>query len=109
MVPNAGFNTPAEATSLGESSAELVEFDGIALFTVPSLQHFYDAFKDPYYADTIEPDERFLLDKEGTNDGAVAKFVGNMFDMVNATKSTVGDKGKEYRDTWEEFEKKAGH
>jgi hypothetical protein len=76
------------------------------MFIMPSLQHSLDAFKDPYYANVIEPDERVLLDIEGADQGAVAKFVGSMFDMVNGTKSAVGDKGKEYREAWEEFEKK---
>ena len=44
----------------------LEEWDGCAVFELESLERFEAAFKDPYYIDTIEPDERnFVNKKEG--------------------------------------------
>lgn len=107
MVPSAASDSAPNAIGKGELPTEPIEFDGIAMFTVPSLTQFTEAFKDPYYIDVIEPDEREILDKDGPGSGVVASFQGTMLDMVNGTRSTVGDKGKEYRDQFEEWERKA--
>lgn len=106
IVPSAAADSAPNAMNKGELPTEPIDFDGIAMFTVPSLEQFVDAFKDPYYIHVIEPDERVMLDKDGPGSGVLASFQGKMLDMVNAGKSTIGDKGKEYRDTWKEREKK---
>ena len=95
------------ALSKGDLPTEPVEFDGIAMFTVPNLEQFNLAFQDPYYINVIEPDECDLIDKDGPGSGVIASFQGPMLDMVNATQSTIGDKGREYRAQFEEWERKS--
>jgi hypothetical protein len=85
-----------------------VEFDGIAMFLVPSLDKFTEAFIDPYYIEVIEPDEREMIDKDGPGNGIVANIHGKMVDITLQGKSVVGDKGKslEYRELFEEYQKR---
>ncbi|KAH7138516.1 hypothetical protein B0J11DRAFT_514608 [Dendryphion nanum] len=107
MVPSPATSSAPNALSTGNLPTYPVEFDGIAMFTVPSLETFKAAFKDPYYINVIEPDERIILDKDGPGSGVIASFQGPMLDMVNAAKSTVGEKGQDYRDLFNEWESKA--
>lgn len=107
MVPSAASDFVPNNFSSGELNPEPVEFDGIGMFVISSLKQFADAFKDPYYLNVIEPDERVMLDKEGPGGGLIATYSGKMIDMVLGGKSMVGDKGKESREVWEEWEKKA--
>jgi len=41
-----------------------LDYDGIALFEVSSLEKFSNAFRDPYYREVIEVDEHRFLDKK---------------------------------------------
>ncbi|KAF2820283.1 hypothetical protein CC86DRAFT_119155 [Ophiobolus disseminans] len=108
MVPVAATNSAPNALSTGELPSTPIEFDGIALFLVPSLKQFTNGFKDPYYIEVIEPDEREMLDKAGPGSGVVASFQGEMIDMIHQEQSIMGMKGKhaEYRKVFEEFEKR---
>jgi hypothetical protein len=67
-----------------------------------------EAFKDPYYIDVVEPDEREMLDKEGPGSGIVASFQGKMLDVTLVGKSVSGDKGKglKYRKLFEEYQRR---
>ncbi|KAF2246818.1 hypothetical protein BU26DRAFT_567159 [Trematosphaeria pertusa] len=107
MVPSAATDSAPNAVSTSELPTEPVKFDGIAMFLVPSLQQFTDAFRDPYYVNVIEPDERELIDKDGPGSGVVASYQGRMLDMVHRGQSTIGNKGKKYHEVWEEWENKA--
>ena len=49
------FNTTGQPGGLGE-------YDGCAVFEVPSLEVFDNAFKDEYYVKTIAPDELNFVD-----------------------------------------------
>ncbi|CRK43598.1 hypothetical protein BN1723_016223 [Verticillium longisporum] len=42
----------------------LAEYDGCAVFEVPSMEVFAAAFGDAYYRETIEPDEHNFIDKK---------------------------------------------
>lgn len=108
MVPVLASNSAPNAVSTGALPTTPIEFDGIAMFLVPSLKQFTDAFNDPYYIEVIEPDERQFLDKTGPGSGVVASFEGKMIDMVHDGQSMLGNVGKseEYRRSFEEFEKK---
>lgn len=106
MVPSLATSSAPNALSKGDLPTHPVEFDGIAMFTVPSLEQFKAAFKDPYYINVIEPDEQVMLDKDGPGSGVIASFQGPMHDIVSAAKSTVGEKGQEYRDVFDEWEAK---
>ena len=108
MVPVPAAASAPNALSTGELPTTPIEFDGIALFLVPSLKQFTDAFKDTYYVEVIEPYERELLDKAGPGSGVVASFQGKMIDVVHRGQSAIVDKGKskEHRKAFEEFERK---
>lgn len=108
MVPVPATASAPNALSTGDLPTTPIEFDGIAMFLVPSLKRFTDAFKDPYYVEVIEPDERDMLDKAGPGSGVVASFQGKMIDVVNAEKSVIEEKeeGMEFRKKFEEFERK---
>lgn len=105
MVPIAATASAPNAVSKGELPTEPIEFDGIAMFLVPSLKKFTDAFKDPYYVEVIEPDEREMLDKDGPGSGVVASFQGRMIDMLHNGQSAIGTQGDGYRKAFEEFER----
>ena len=107
MVPVPATASAPNAISRGALPTTPVEFDGIAIFLVPSLQQFNAAFEDPYYVDVIEVDERVILDKEGPGSGVIASFNGKMTDMMQRGLNAVGEKGDKYRKLWEEYEKKA--
>jgi hypothetical protein len=104
IIPTA---SAPDAIHKTEASTEPMEFDGIALFTVPSLKQHADAHKDPYYLNVVEPDEWNLIDKGGPGGGIVTAYHGQMLDMVHAGQNAIGDKGEEYRKEWEEWVKKA--
>lgn len=108
MVPVAATASAPNASSTSELPTTPIEFDGIAMFLVPSLKQFTDAFKDPYYIEIIEPDEREFLDKAGPGSGVVASFQGMMIDIVHEGKSTMETQGlkDEYRKAFEGFEEK---
>jgi hypothetical protein len=76
------------------------------MFVVPSLQHFTNAFRDPYYLEVIEPDEKKFVDKEGPGGGLVARFLGKLVDIGIDGKSVLGTRGKseECRKAFEAFE-----
>lgn len=59
------------AVSLKGETAGLVEFDGIAMFLVPSLDSFKAAVEDPYYLNVVQPDEYNLMDKSAPGRGVV--------------------------------------
>ena len=42
----------------------MAEYDGVALIEAPSFEVFTAAFRDEYYINTIEPDERRFIDKK---------------------------------------------
>jgi hypothetical protein len=89
MVPIASTASAPNALSTGDLPTTPIEFDGIAMFLVPSLKQFTDAFNDPYYVKVIEPDERELLDKAGPGSGVVASFQGKMLDLVHQGQRTT--------------------
>ncbi|KAF2680992.1 hypothetical protein K458DRAFT_420915 [Lentithecium fluviatile CBS 122367] len=106
IVPVPATESAPNAISRGELPTTPVEFDGIAIFLVPSLQQFNAAFEDPYYLEVIEVDERFILDKNGPGNGVIASFNGRMIDMMQQGKTAIGHRGEEYREAWEGYEKK---
>ncbi|KAI8156523.1 Dehydratase aurZ [Colletotrichum sp. SAR 10_70] len=56
-----------EATPIGPESRDansLEGFDGCAVFELPSFEVFAAAFKDDYYLNVIEPDEKNFIDKK---------------------------------------------
>jgi hypothetical protein len=107
IVPVPATASAPNAISRGELPTTPVEFDGIAVFLVPSLESFNAAFEDPYYQEVIEVDERVILDKAGPGSGVIASFNGRMVDMMQRGKSTIGDGEGKYRRVWEQYEKKA--
>ncbi|KAF3760667.1 hypothetical protein M406DRAFT_19796, partial [Cryphonectria parasitica EP155] len=76
-APNAVRNSPSASPS-----AAAVEFDGIAMFLVPSLDAFRCMVEDPYYVNVVEPDEHNLLDKAGPGGGVVASVQGTVASVV---------------------------
>jgi hypothetical protein len=104
IVPVADPASAPNAASGGELPTEPLEFDGIVMFVVPSLDKFQEAFKDPYYVEVIGPDECKLLDKDGPCSGVVASFSGKMIDKINGGKSCIGDKDKNDRKKFADFE-----
>jgi hypothetical protein len=102
-LPGPAISGTPEATDFPSTP---IEFDGIAMLTVPSLERFTDSYKDPYYVAVIEPDERRFIDKAGPGAGVVVSFQGRLIDMVHGGKGTLGEKHAEYREAFEEFEKK---
>ena len=54
-----------------------LSYDGVADFYVKSLEEFKKAYEDPYYKDTVKPDEEYLFD------------VKNMRIMVGAEKHVI--------------------
>ncbi|KAH7086282.1 hypothetical protein FB567DRAFT_527587 [Paraphoma chrysanthemicola] len=109
MVPIVASASAPNAVSTGDLPTTPIAFDGIAMFLVPSLKQFTNAFQDRYYIEVIEPDERAFLDKTGPGSGIVASFQGRMADMVHQGKSTVQNEenGKEYRKLFEDYESRA--
>jgi hypothetical protein len=108
MVPVLATNSAPYALSTEPLPTTPIEFDGIAMFLVPSLKHFTNAFKDPYYVEVIEPDEREMLDKTGPGSGVVASFQGRVVTVVLQGESVVRKrvKGEEYRRVFEEYQEK---
>jgi hypothetical protein len=89
MVPVPSAASAPNAKPNATLSREPVEFDGIAVFLVPSLEQFTNAFADLYFVEVIEPDEEVLLDKEGPEGGIVASFVGRVVDVVSDGKAVT--------------------
>lgn len=85
-----------------------MEFDGIAMFLVPSLDSFSKAVEDPYYLNVVEPDEHNLIDKDAVGGGVVASFQGKMVtvvhDGVNAMASDQDLEVKRAREYYKEWE-----
>ncbi|KAG6359628.1 hypothetical protein INS49_013150 [Diaporthe citri] len=79
-----------DVESKGET-AGLVEFDGIAMFLVPSLDSFKAAVEDPYYLNVVQPDEYNLMDKSAPGRGVVASFQGLMVPIVQNGDDVTGD------------------
>ncbi|KAI7773476.1 hypothetical protein LA080_010579 [Diaporthe eres] len=96
--------TPPNATASGEP----VEFDGIIMILVPSLEVFQKAFKNPYVAQVLAPDTAELLDTAAPGGGVVAALHGTMLACVNDGASVVGvttrpDEVKKWRRRFEEL------
>jgi len=108
MVPIASASSAPNALSTGALPTTPIEFDGIAMFLVPSLKRFTDGFLDPYYIEVIEPDERNFLDKVGPGSGVVASFQGKMIDIMLEDDNLVVKSGKDdtYRKLFEQYEKR---
>lgn len=73
-----------------DETAGLVEFDGIAMFLVPSLDRFKAAVEDPYYLNVVEPDEHNLMDKSAPGRGVVTSFQGLMVPIVQNGDDAAG-------------------
>lgn len=80
----------ADVESKGET-AGLVEFDGIAMFLVPSLDNIKAAVEDPYYINVVKPDEYNLMDTSAPGRGVVASFHGLMVPIVQNGHDATGD------------------
>lgn len=109
MLPNSSADSAPNATQ--HTASEPVEFDGIAMFLVPSLDAFKQMVQDPYYLNIVEPDEHNLIDKEGPGGGVVASFQGVLLSVVKDGKDDT-DEGmkqevKKAREWWKEEELKA--
>lgn len=96
--------TPPNATASGEP----VEFDGIIMMLVPSLDVFKKAFKNPYVVQVLAPDSAQLLDTEAPGGGIVAALHGTMLACVNDGASVPGvttkpDEVKKWRRQFEEL------
>lgn len=72
-------------------TAEPVEFDGIAMFLVPSLDSFKAAVEDPYYLNVVQPDEYNLMDKSAPGSGVVASFQGLIVPVVQNGVDVTGN------------------
>lgn len=107
MVPISAAASAPNALSTGALPTTPIEFDGIAMFLVPSLKRFTDGFLDPYYIQVIEPDEREFLDKSGPGSGVVASFQGKMIDMMQEKTSTgaMVTERDTFREVFDQFEK----
>ena len=97
MVPVPSAASAPNATAQQELPKEPVEYDGIALFLVPSLEHFTDMFKDPYFFSVVRPDEEVLIDTKGIGGGIVASFSGKMLSVTHDGRNAIGERGDEYR------------
>ncbi|KAK7186864.1 hypothetical protein PSPO01_06993 [Paraphaeosphaeria sporulosa] len=106
MVPSAASSSAPNAVNQSALPSEPIEFDGIAIFLVKSLDSFLEAFKDPYYTHVIEPDEQTLLDKDGPGGGVVASWQGKLVSMTKDGKSVRGEKGDKYRNLFWQWEQK---
>lgn len=100
--------TPPGAVASGTASGEPVEFDGIIMMLVPSLEVFQKAFKNPYVAQVLAPDSAELLDTAAPGGGVVAALHGTMLACVNDGASVVGvttrpDEVKKWRRRFEEL------
>ncbi|CAN8096099.1 unnamed protein product [Discula destructiva] len=103
VLPN---SSAASAPNASEHTAtEPVEFDGIAMFLVPSLDAFRQMVEDPYYLHVVEPDEHNLIDKSGPGGGVVASFQGTVVSVVQDGRDAM-DEGTEQgvKRAWERWE-----
>lgn len=82
MVPKPLTDLATNYLNTGDLPTTPVEFDGVAIFVVSSLEQFKEAFNDPYYMEVIEPDERLMIDKEGPGAGIIASFQGEILDII---------------------------
>lgn len=106
MVPSFASASAPNASCQETLPTTPIQFDGIAMFLISSLEKFVAAFKDPYYINVIEPDERELIDKDGVGKGVVASFSGTMLPIIDMGKSFIGEKGEKERKIWEEWERR---
>ncbi|ORY01580.1 EthD domain-domain-containing protein [Clohesyomyces aquaticus] len=93
MVPSAATASAPNAVSDAELPNEPVPFDGIALFLVPDLEKFMEAFKDPYFVEVIGPDEQKLIDKKGVGSGILASHNGRMVPVVDEDRNPKQEGG----------------
>lgn len=90
-------------------TAGLVEFDGIAMFLVASLDSFKTAVEDPYYLNVVLPDEYNLMDKSAPGRGVVASYQGNIVPIVQNGVDATGDElSKEVQKSREAFAEISG-
>lgn len=75
----------------GGETPDLVEFDGIAMFLVPSLESFKAAVEDRYYLNVVQPDEYNLMDKNAPGRGVVASFEGVVVPVVQNGADATGN------------------
>ena len=61
-----------------------MEFDGIALSLVPSMDGMAGRFEDPYFTDVIEVDEAKFLDRNAPGKGVIAIFFGHSENILEA-------------------------
>jgi hypothetical protein len=74
------------------------------MFEVASMETFHACFQEQYFKDIIEPDEHNLIDKQGFQQGLIASYVGKLVTVNNQGRSVLGEKGKEAKKRWDEFE-----
>jgi len=67
LTPTQQFHAPSSSKKavipLSDPGSPIASYDGYAEFLVPSVQVFQAAFKDPFYAKEVAPDENYLFDK----------------------------------------------
>ena len=98
----------ADVEMTGETDG-LVEFDGIAMFLVPSLDSFKAAVEDPYYINVVQPDEYNLMDKSAPGRGVVASFQGSIVPIVqNGVNATTEEQSAEVQKSREAFAEISG-
>ncbi|KAF2704141.1 hypothetical protein K504DRAFT_462731 [Pleomassaria siparia CBS 279.74] len=71
-----GSTVPPPSNS--STSPALVEYDGIALFTVSSMEKFVNATADPYYSNVIGKDQAEILDMVTVPNGVVQMVYGTV-------------------------------
>ncbi|OLN81341.1 hypothetical protein CCHL11_08566 [Colletotrichum chlorophyti] len=101
-----GHTLPTAAGSTEPSSAEPVEFDGIAMFLYPSGEALEEMLAHPYYINVVEPDEHVFIDKSAYGAGMVATFVGTDIEVVDDRRNVwVGEKTtlKKYQDIFQSY------
>lgn len=75
-----------EPGSTEAASADLVPFDGIAMFLYKSQEVMDAMLTHPYYAEVIQPDEAKLIDKNAFNGGQIATFTGSQVAVLDDKK-----------------------
>jgi hypothetical protein len=56
-------SSKAAINPLAGPGSPVATYDGYAEFLVPSVEVFQEAFKDPFYANEVAPDESYLFEK----------------------------------------------
>ncbi|KAF2794195.1 hypothetical protein K505DRAFT_242652 [Melanomma pulvis-pyrius CBS 109.77] len=73
------------------SSTEAIEFDGIAMTLIPSMDAIAKRSDDPYFTEVIEPDEARFLDRDSPGKGIIAIFYGQSESFIEP--EVKGEKG----------------